>query len=213
MRDWRTPAALGLILLAALPPFRGWWEELMVRHMLGQIPLLVAAGVLLAPLLARLAERLNGRRPATPLSGAALLLVASFCLGFWMLPRWLDAAVNEVGADAAKMLSLVLLAGVPLGLGWPRLGAVGRAFLWNQLVSMLLILGVLYIGFPQRLCNNYLVDEQLLLGWLMLALAAAIGLWAGARVLFAGLRRPNSRVNSRIMADHAHPERLQRPGD
>lgn len=188
----------------------------MVRHMLGQIPLLVVAGVLLAPQWAGLMTRIQGWRggPATapPLSGAALLLVTSFCLAFWMLPRWLDAAVSGAGVDAAKVLTLVLLAGVPLGLGWPRLGVVGRAFVWNQLISMLLIVGLLYIGFPQRLCNNYLVSEQLLLGWLMLALAAALGLWAGARVLFARPRRSAPATGARTLrggsSAKVHPERL-----
>ena len=170
----------------------------MVRHMLVQIPLLVVAGVLLAPAAEQGLRRIAGARTASaplhdPTVGAALVLLASFTFMFWMLPRWLDAAVNGAGADAAKMVTLVLLCGLPLGLGWRRLGAVGRGFLISQIVSMLLILGVLYRTWPDRLCNNYLVGEQELLGTLMLVIAALAGLWGASRAMFPGARPPGLR--------------------
>lgn len=183
--------AIGLVLVMATPPLASWWESSMVRHMLVQIPSLVAAGVLLSGPVAR-------RFPEPPEShsgtGAPLVLIGFVTLGFWMLPRWLDAAVNHPGTDVAKIVSLVLVSGLPLGLGWRRLGSVGRAFVVVQLVSMLLILGVLYLTFPDRLCNNYLVSEQTVLGRLTLLLAAAIGLWGAGRVLFAAPRAPATEV-------------------
>lgn len=179
----RLGAAVLILALTLSPGLLRWWEGGMLRHMLGQIPLLVLAGALLVP-------QPPGRRPgraAADGQGLALaaVLVTGFCLAFWMLPRWFDAAVTAARVDAAKAVTLVLLAGLPLGWAWPRLGPVARGFVWAHLIGMLAALGVLYPGFPERLCNNYLESEQLRLGQAMLALAGALSLWLAATVLFA----------------------------
>lgn len=173
-RHWR--AAAGLVLLGLTVPFAGWWEAGMVRHVLGQIPLLILAGVLLAP---------RFRREAGQAQAIAAILVAVFCVSFWMIPRWLDAAVNRAGVDAVKMGSLVLLAGMPTGWAWPRLAPLARGFVLAQLASMFGILGALYLMSPVRLCNNYLVDEQTVLGRMMLGVAVAIVV-AGLIIVLAG---------------------------
>ncbi|MBW7920937.1 MAG: hypothetical protein H3C51_02425 [Rubellimicrobium sp.] len=155
----------GLLILAATVPFASWWEAGLVRHVLGHVPLLVAAGALLAP---------RGGRPVGQPTAIAAVLVAAFCIAFWMIPRWLDAAVNSPAVDAAKMASLVLLAGVPVGWAWPRLAPLARGFVLAQLASMFGILGAVWLAAPVRLCNNYLVDEQTVLGRIALAVAVAM---------------------------------------
>lgn len=167
---------LAAAILLATIPFAPWWEGAMVRHMLGQIPLLVLAGALLVP---------PGGRPATQPAAIAAILVAVFCISFWTIPRWLDAAVNRRGVDAVKIASLVLLAGMPAGWAWPRLAPLARGFVLAQLASMLGILGSIWLVAPVRLCNNYLVDEQQVLGRTALALAVAIVL-AGLVAALAG---------------------------
>lgn len=171
----RLGVAAGLLAIAGLPPLAGWWEASMVRHMLVQVPMLVAAGVLSAPA--------PGGARHSPVEGAAAVMVATFALMFWMMPRWLDAAVDSRAVDLAKFATLVLLAGVPLGWGWRRLGPVGRAFVWAQAVSMAGALGILYATFPVRLCTSYLVSEQEALGRLILAAAAALALAGGLRAM------------------------------
>lgn len=181
MRRHCTIASAGLLLIAATPPLAGWWEAGLVRHMLMQIPMLVLSGILLAR---AVTPRVTPAVPVDNAKGVATVLVAAFCLTFWMLPRWLDAAVADGRVDAAKIGTLVLLAGLPLGWGWPRLGTVAKAFVWSHLIAMFAILGVLYLGFPDRLCNSYLISEQSVLGQAMLGLAVLVGMFCGAAALF-----------------------------
>lgn len=185
MGRWRPGLAAALVAVAALPPLSWWWEASLVRHMLVQIPMLVAAGVLLGGLGA-----VPGRRPV---EGAAAVLLAVPGLMFWMMPRWLDAAVDSAAVDMAKFATLVAVAGIPLGWGWARLGPVGRAFLWAQAVSMAGALGILYATFPQRLCTSYLASEQEAMGRLLLAAAAALGLAGGLRALLGRPAPPSLR--------------------
>ncbi|MCC7321387.1 MAG: hypothetical protein IT542_10485 [Rubellimicrobium sp.] len=182
---WRI--GLGALILAATvpPPLAAWWEAGMVRHMLGQIPLLVLAGVLIAP-------RGTGQGPgagADPLAIAAVL-VAVFCLLFWMIPRWLDAAVGDGRVDAAKIASLVLLAGILPGWAWPRLGLVARAFVWVHVATMFGTLGILYRIAPDRLCTSYLVSEQEGLGfWSLVVAGVMVALGTLAALSGRGLAR------------------------
>lgn len=176
-RTRRPAAALIILGLTLSPGLLHWWEGGMLRHMLGQIPLLVLAGALLAP-----RAPLGG--PGAQALPVAAVFATGFCLAFWMLPRWFDAAVTDARVDAAKVVTLVLLAGLPLGWAWPRLGAVARGFVWAHVIGMAAVLGVLYLGFPDRLCNNYLESEQFRLGQAMLALAGALSLWLAGAVLF-----------------------------
>lgn len=168
MFRWRTVAAVVILLVTVPPPFAQWWEGAMVRHMLGQYPLLVLAGALLAP---------PGRgigRDSGQAGAIAAILIAAFCISFWTIPRWLDAAVNSYGVDLVKVTTLVLLAGIPAGWAWPRLAPLARAFVLAQLASMFGILGTIYLVAPVRLCNNYLVNEQTILG--RSAIAVALGI-------------------------------------
>jgi len=86
--------------------------------------------------------------------GIATILAALFTLAFWMLPRSLDAA-----------------------LAWPRLPGVARGFVFGNLLSMLAVLGWLYLAAPVRVCNFYLTGDQSLTGKGLLLLAAAGGLY------------------------------------
>lgn len=170
-----------LLLLLAVPPLAAWWKAALVRHMLVQIPLLVVAGLLVGPLLwpARRAGPGWGQAEAV-----AAVLAGLFCLAFWMLPRWLDAAVSDPAVDGVKIASLFLLGGVPLGWGWVRLRPVARGFVWAHAVTMLAVVGLLYRVYPDRLCNSYLLGEQAQLGTGTLLLAGVLGLVAVAPSLF-----------------------------
>ncbi len=185
----RVLLALAIVALFGLPPPAIWWEASLVRHMLVQIPALVAAGFAIGARLPpdRVAA---GARQA---DAVAAVLVGLFVLAFWMLPRWLDAAVVSRTTDAVKVASLILLAGVPLGWGWVRLGVVARGFVWVHGVTMLLVLGFLYLGYPDRLCNSYLLGEQARLGRGALLLAAIVGVIA-VYPAFVG-RSPQANAN------------------
>ncbi|MDE2286466.1 MAG: hypothetical protein KGK33_17785 [Hyphomicrobiales bacterium] len=94
-----------------------------------------------------------------------------------MLPRALDGAIGNPWIDAAKFLSLPLLAGLPLGLSWSGTPPPGRAFIWANFIPKL--------GAPVRLCAYYRLDQQAAAGWALIAVAGALGIsW------FRGFHRP-----------------------
>lgn len=177
------PFGLGaLYLLLALPAARTSLEATMTAHMLGQIPLLAAIGVVTCRLLP---ARWQGALLAAVGGAIPCILLAAFASSYWMLPRALDAALANPLAEAAKFLSLPALVGLPLALAWRQLSAIGRGFVWTNFSSMLAVLGWLYIAAPLRVCNSYLVEQQAGAGWLMVKLAVL--LFAGWLItLFVG---------------------------
>ncbi|MBI2308212.1 MAG: hypothetical protein HYU78_13000 [Rhodocyclales bacterium] len=177
-------------LLLTLPPVRHWLEASMASHMLVQMPLLVALGMVAVRLLPAGRRRRLRNGFGGPL---ACLTAATFASAYWMLPRALDAAIGEPLAEFAKFVSLPLLVGLPLALAWESFGLIGRGFVWTNLISMQVFLGWLYVAAPLRVCNNYLVDDQLRVGWLLITLAGLLFAgWLGA--LFRGA--PASRTEA-----------------
>ena len=145
---------------------QGWVAFDPLVHVLIQFPLLAAAGYLL-PVRGTLPRHLIG--PA--------LVLALTATAVWMLPRSVDAALQDPVWHLAKFVSLPLGVGLPLAQTWGRIGPVLRGFLKAQAVSMLLFLGFLYTHAPVRICNSYLIDDQVRLG-------IGFGLAAGALALF-----------------------------
>ncbi len=182
-----------IVALLALPAPRAWLEASMTTHMLVQMPLLAAMGFVAARGLPparreRLCRRLGGPWP--------LVLLAGFASSYWMLPRALDAALGDPAAELAKFVSLPLLVGAPLALAWERLGPIARGFVWTNLLSMLAVLGWLYIAAPVRVCNSYLQSAQYDAGRWMVWLAIGgfigwlIGWLAGPAARADGARQP-----------------------
>ncbi|MCG8490526.1 MAG: hypothetical protein MI743_02830 [Sneathiellales bacterium] len=131
-----------------------WVAEDPVIHVLVQFPLLVFVGYCLA----------SGMRIQQIFMGPLLVLAVAAIL-FWMLPRTLDAILTEWGMFIAKFVLLPLTVGVPLALCWRHLNPVVRGFVKAQAISMLGILGFLYTHAPVRICNSYLLDDQVRLGY------------------------------------------------
>jgi hypothetical protein len=154
---------------------RGWLEGDMTLHMVVQLPLLIGVGVLLTPLARPHEPRLMG---AADWLGIPSLVLVVLATSLWMLPRMLDLAVADRAADLAKFLCLPLLAGLPLGLGWRRLPALGKAFVWANFIPKLGAIGGLYLMAPARLCSYYRIDQQAAAGWALIGVAAMLGtLW------------------------------------
>ncbi|MCK0506437.1 hypothetical protein [Aromatoleum anaerobium] len=171
-----------LYLLLAAPPLRTSLEATMSGHMLVQIPLLAAIGFVACRLLP---EQRQERLLAAGGGAVPYVVLAVFASTWWMLPRALDDALVSPTVEAAKFVSLPALVGLPLALAWRRLGPIGRGFVWTNFISMLAVLGWLYIAAPLRVCNSYLVDQQESAGWLMVKLALLLFAgWLGS--LFVG---------------------------
>lgn len=172
-------AALGLVLACWL--LRGPAARDPVTHVLVQLPLLAAAGALAA-------LALPGPRPRGPWANA-LVLAAVFAVLFWMLPRWIDAALADPLWDAVKFVSLPLFVGVPLALGWGGAHPFLRGAVKANAISMLGVLAFLYTHAPVRICNSYLVadQERLGVGFLVVAFGLAFA-WAVPLFLPAAAR-------------------------
>ena len=180
-------ATLGLVLLAvlALPVARHWLESSMWRHMLLQFPLWMLTGALLA---AMLPPRMRSRLAPWNAHGITGLVWVGVVLSVLMVPRVLDLALRDAGIEAAKCAAL-LLAGALLRLSWRPAGLVLQGFFLGMLLPMMVVVGQLYIDSPLRLCNAYLLDDQVRLGRWLIGLAAVFALAWLAHVGWRLVRR------------------------
>ncbi|MHB1122177.1 MAG: hypothetical protein ACYC0T_05570 [Ramlibacter sp.] len=176
-------AATALLLL--LPPARQALESSMTLHMLVLAPLLMLCGALIA---GALPAGSRARLDAWNAYGIAGLFATAVVLALIMIPRLLDLAVTDWRIDAAKALALVACGGA-LRLSWRRAGALVQGFFLGNLLPMTAAAGRLYQDSPLRLCDAYLLDDQLRLGQLLVARAVASGIAWFAQLVRALVRR------------------------
>ena len=183
-------AALAAWAAVAFTPLGTWLESRLASHVLVEIPLLVAVGFVLGrsiePCWRKALEPLNG-------GGIPGILLVTFALAFWMIPRWLDASLQEPAVAAAKYVSLVALAGMPLAWSWRRLHPIARGLVKIEFLAMCFRLGWLYLISPDRLCNSYLLDDQVLLGQGFLVLGVALSITWLYPVFFGAWSVPSPR--------------------
>ena len=162
---WALLAALPLLLL--WPALRHTIESRMSLHMLLEFPLLFAAG-----------WAVQRRWPQTG----------------WL--RWLDwrgwtgatltslvvASLLSPAVNAAKYASW-WLAGWWLASSWRRLDPEVLLFLVGNIAWMTASAGMLYLDTPQRLCVNYLQDDQQHTGIGLVLLAIGLGALAIRRAM------------------------------
>jgi hypothetical protein len=166
---WAGAALLGLLLLPAL---RQWLTASMWRHMVLQFPLWMLAGACLAVALPPAASAHMARWNAYGISG---LVGVGTVLAVLMVPRVLDLVLVSVPLEAAKCVAL-LLAGAALRLSWQAAGLLMQGFFLGNMLPMTAVVGQLYIDSPLRLCNAYLLDDQIRLGTWLIAVAALLAL-------------------------------------
>ncbi|MEP7295329.1 MAG: hypothetical protein ABI702_04015 [Burkholderiales bacterium] len=160
--------------LLLVDPIRTMIESRMITHMLLQLPLLVASGWMLARAFPARIRGL-GHLDAIDAHGLLGISFASCALAFWMIPTALDLALLSEPMRWAKYISL-WLAGLLLGRGRQRLNIELDMFFWGTLVWMMATVGLVYQTMPQRLCVNYLIDEQRWTGIGLVAAALLLGL-------------------------------------
>ncbi len=185
-------AMLGSLLLVIAIACRQPLEQTMARHMLVQIPMLLIAGVSLNRFLARLPglrtiARHAGSWDEYGLTGLAVFLLAS---AYWMIPKALDSAVASGLMETGKFASL-LVAGFVLPASLSRANTILQLFFLGNFASMMAIAGMLFQDTSTRLCNFYLLDDQVLAGTGLVTLAVVIPvLWclgqASVREFFRG---------------------------
>ena len=182
--------ALATWAAAALTPFGTWLESHLASHVLVEIPLLVTVGFVLGR---GIEPRL--RKALGPLNGGGIpgILMVTFALAFWMIPRWLDASLQAPEVAAAKYISLVALAGMPLAWSWDRLHPIARGLVKIEFLAMCFRLGWLYLISPDRLCNSYLIEDQVLLGRGLLVVGIALSITWLYPVFFGAWSAPSPR--------------------
>ena len=180
-----------LWLLIALTPLGSFLEASLLGHVLVEIPLLVCIGIM--------AGNLVRPRISRALDGISIpcVLLASFTLVFWMIPRWLDASLNDEFIAFMKYTSVPLLIGIPLALCWHNLHPVARGVVKIEFLAMLFRLGWIYLVAPDRLCNNYLLSEQQQLGNMLIVLGFLVGaIWLGQVFFVSSGHRPGQRLSA-----------------
>ncbi|WP_026674848.1 hypothetical protein [Alkalihalobacterium bogoriense] len=164
---------LALFFFLALPPVARFMESIMVIHMHMQMPMLVISGLLMAPFFQRrfphFFEKWNH-------NGVPGILLFTFIISYWLLPRTMDEALMITSVEVFKFISLPFLAGLPLRDSWTKLTEFAKNTVILLFTVLFIGVGFLYVFAPFQLCNNYLMIEQLTLGWgfLLTALAMVI---------------------------------------
>ena len=161
----------------------------MARHMLVQFPLLMLCGALLAGgLTAAVAQPGLARQVAASswnAHGMTGLFSTLLVLAVLMIPRVLDLVLVNPWIELAKMTALVAC-GAAIFLSWRPAGWLVQGFFLGQVLPMMAVAGSLYESSPTRVCNAYLLDDQVWLGQSLVWIAASIAL-AWLAVLFQSL--------------------------
>lgn len=175
----RTGIRIALTVLPSTllwPALRHAVESRMSLHMLVEFPALFLAGWSVRVLCQRHARARRLERVVLQMdwrgwTGATL---ASCVALAWMLPSALDAALLYADVAAAKYASW-WFAGWMLAGSWRRIDAEVLLFFIGNLAWMSATAGLLYIEAPERLCVNYLQDDQQHAGIGLALFACALG--------------------------------------
>jgi hypothetical protein len=163
----------GLLLLISLmlPPVANLMESVMIIHMHMQMPMLVIIGIIMASFFQ---GRFPGFFEKWNKTGVPGILLFIIIMSYWMMPRTMDEALTNQSVEIFKFFSLPFLAGIPLMDSWKKLSSTGKNTVIIFFTVVFIGIGWLYINAPNPLCNNYLVIDQIILGWGFLI--TAIGL-------------------------------------
>lgn len=179
-------ALLCALLLAAAAAFRFRLEHSMALHMLVQMPLLLGAGVSCA---FALSCALRGRHDTQLMRGVTRLAayrcwkideygivgLTFFLLlsAYWMIPKALDNVLVSSAAESLKFAAF-FVAGLMLPGTLSRANRVTQLFFLGNFAWMMAIVGMLYQDTAVRLCNSYLLDDQVMAGRGLVLLSIAI---------------------------------------
>jgi hypothetical protein len=160
-----------LLLILSLPPVANLMESVMIIHMHMQMPLLIFTGFLMARFFqlrySHFFEKWNH-------NGTPGILLFSIIVIYWTLPRSMDEALTIQSMEVFKFISLPLLAGIPLRDSWKKLNPIWKNIIFYFFIIVFFGMGWLYIDSPVQLCNNYLIIEQITLGWGFITTAICI---------------------------------------
>jgi hypothetical protein len=168
----------GLLLFIFLvtPPVANFMESIMAIHMHMQMTMLVIAGFLMAKFFQKRFTVFFEKWNSNGIPGITLFVII---MVYWMLPRSMDEALTSQIVEVFKFISLPFLAGISLRDSWKKLRPNGKNAIIICFTVLFIGLGWLYIWSPVQLCNNYLVIEQVTLGWAFLLTAIGMVVYLG----------------------------------
>jgi hypothetical protein len=89
----------------------------------------------------------------------------------------MDDSLTSIYMETFKFFSLSFLAGIPLRDSWDKLQSIWKNSIFIGFTILFMGMGWLYIYSPVQLCNNYLLVEQITLGWGFIATAICMILY------------------------------------
>lgn len=163
----------GLVLLIGLmlPPVARLMESVMIVHMHMQMPMLVISGFLMARLFLLQYPQFFNKYNQNGIPGILLFIII---MAYWMLPRTMDEALTIENVEVFKFVSLPFLAGIPLRDSWKKLSKTWKNNIITLFTVIFMGMGWLYIQSNDQLCNNYLVVDQIILGWGFITMAVCM---------------------------------------
>ncbi len=153
--------SLLLYPLLLAPRISVFLEASMVGQMLIQIPALALVGYWFGVWLQHKGVVLFKSYNQHGIPGILIVIFTSL---FWIIPRMLDGSLNTTFLEIAKYTTIPIFLGIPLAWSWTRLNSVLKWFILVNTASMLFVMGWLYRNTELRICNNYLISQQQLLG-------------------------------------------------
>jgi hypothetical protein len=163
-----------LFVFLVIPPVAHYMESVMIIHMHMQMPLLVIAGCLMGRAVQIKFPSFLAKWNENGVPGILLFTIVT---ALWMVPRMMDEALASQGTEWFKFLSLALLAGVPLRISWGLLSPAWKNSIFILFTGLFALMGWLYIKVPIQLCNNYLLIEQITLGWAFVTMAVCLAIY------------------------------------
>lgn len=164
----------GLFIFLAIPFVANVLESIMIMHMHMQMPLLVLSGFLMAVYFQRNFPGIFSKWNADGVPG---ILLFTLIMVYWMIPRTMDDALGKTSVEIFKFISLPFLAGIPLRDSWTKLGTTSKKIVFVTFTVLFYIMGFLYIKAPIQLCNNYLLIDQITLGWGYMTMAICFSIY------------------------------------
>ncbi|MBT2686541.1 hypothetical protein [Bacillus sp. ISL-37] len=173
---------IGLVLLIGLmlPPVANLMESVMIIHMHMQMPMLVIAGFFMGQFFQQRFPHFFSKYNQEGIPGILLFIII---MGYWMLPRTMDEALTVNSVELFKFISLPFLAGVPLRDSWKKLSKNRKNYTIAFFTVIFFGMGWLYIQANDQLCNNYLVVDQIILGWGFITMAICMVVYLAYTVL------------------------------
>ena len=159
--------SLAAVLAIILPPLHNYVVQDMTLIFLFEIIGLTAAGILVGAAIHPIVFRRTPTQWMFKLPASLLAVGTLFC---WLLPVTVDLAAGSRLVDTVRHTTLFLLAGFPIGLVWRLYSQVFRGFVVANLVAMIIMMGWVYVSYPEELCGLFSLEQQQDLGRMLLAL-------------------------------------------